>query len=518
MLPSHVGVCHEGVAQRLASSSRSCAWTKRAACRRDVLRGRLRPVGAGGARRARTASPRSRRKSRGAGASARPTGGPSRPWRASVPKLAPQAQPRATPHLALTCSRTMPPTLLRDARRLPRAPATTRARAAARVGLVPTMGALHEGHLALVREARAARAASSSSSIFVNPTQFGPNEDLARYPRDLDGDVAQARERRAPTLVFAPDAAAMYPPGDETRVRVGALAAPLCGRAPAGALRGGRDGRREALRARRAVRRRVRAEGLPAAAVVRRIATRPLFSRRDRRPPHRARAGRPRDELAQRLPLGRRARARALAIVARPRRRGAGASRAGERDARDARARRARAHRARSPTSIDYVDVARRRTRSRRSRRRTIGDARARWPSPAAIGTTRLIDNVVLGEDPAPRGATAWRPRPASCAIAVPHDSSADGSWCSRGSTARGRRRRSRAWPTAARGAASRARDARAERRAGRDARAPGAHGAHRRPRRARAGLGDDGAPLRRRPDGPRRERDRAVRRRAAAS
>jgi pantoate--beta-alanine ligase len=96
-----------------------------------------------------------------------------------------------------------------------------------RVGLVPTMGALHEGHLALVREARR-HADFVMCSIFVNPTQFGPNEDFARYPRDLATDLTRL-EAVAASAVFAPDVAAMYPPGDETRVHVGPLAAHLCG-------------------------------------------------------------------------------------------------------------------------------------------------------------------------------------------------------------------------------------------------------------------------------------------------
>ncbi|AKV00938.1 Pantoate--beta-alanine ligase [Labilithrix luteola] len=94
-----------------------------------------------------------------------------------------------------------------------------------RVGLVPTMGALHEGHLALTRLARQ-KADFVVCSIFVNPTQFGPNEDFDRYPRDLEGDVTKLTEV---DLVFAPSVQAMYPPGDETRVRVGALAEHLCG-------------------------------------------------------------------------------------------------------------------------------------------------------------------------------------------------------------------------------------------------------------------------------------------------
>lgn len=96
-----------------------------------------------------------------------------------------------------------------------------------RVGLVPTMGALHAGHLALVAEARR-RADFVVSTIFVNPTQFGPGEDLARYPRTLERDLAACAEAGV-SGVFAPEPAAMYPPGEETRVRVGATAAPLCG-------------------------------------------------------------------------------------------------------------------------------------------------------------------------------------------------------------------------------------------------------------------------------------------------
>jgi pantoate--beta-alanine ligase len=96
-----------------------------------------------------------------------------------------------------------------------------------KVAFVATMGALHEGHLALVRMARA-RADFVVVSIFVNPTQFGPSEDFAKYPRTLDADVAKLTPEGA-TLVFAPDANAMYPQGEETRVNVSALAKNLCG-------------------------------------------------------------------------------------------------------------------------------------------------------------------------------------------------------------------------------------------------------------------------------------------------
>jgi pantoate--beta-alanine ligase len=96
-----------------------------------------------------------------------------------------------------------------------------------RVALVPTMGALHDGHLELVRKARA-HADFVAVSIFVNPTQFGPNEDLDRYPRTFEQDAARCADA-AVDVVFAPEANDVYPPGDETRVRVGGVAHALCG-------------------------------------------------------------------------------------------------------------------------------------------------------------------------------------------------------------------------------------------------------------------------------------------------
>lgn len=93
------------------------------------------------------------------------------------------------------------------------------------VGFVPTMGALHEGHLALVREVKSS-AQFVVCSIFVNPIQFGPKEDLARYPRDLAADV---RKLEDVDVVFAPEPSAMYVPGERTRVRVDDLTSHLCG-------------------------------------------------------------------------------------------------------------------------------------------------------------------------------------------------------------------------------------------------------------------------------------------------
>jgi len=86
------------------------------------------------------------------------------------------------------------------------------------LGLVPTMGALHEGHMALVRAA-AAHGAGVVTSIFVNPLQFGPTEDLARYPRDEAGDLAQLAARGC-HVAWLPDLATMYPPDDATTISV----------------------------------------------------------------------------------------------------------------------------------------------------------------------------------------------------------------------------------------------------------------------------------------------------------
>jgi pantoate--beta-alanine ligase len=95
------------------------------------------------------------------------------------------------------------------------------------LALVPTMGALHEGHLTLVREAQG-RAASVAVSIFVNPTQFGPNEDLAAYPRQLDAD-SRLLEAEGVDLLWAPTVDEMYPHGFATTVSVGGLSDRLCG-------------------------------------------------------------------------------------------------------------------------------------------------------------------------------------------------------------------------------------------------------------------------------------------------
>ena len=96
-----------------------------------------------------------------------------------------------------------------------------------RIALVPTMGFLHAGHVSLLEEGRR-RGDRLVLSIFVNPTQFGPTEDLARYPRDLDGDLAKAATAGT-DAVFLPADGAMYPAGYQTFVRVRDLEQGLCG-------------------------------------------------------------------------------------------------------------------------------------------------------------------------------------------------------------------------------------------------------------------------------------------------
>ena len=117
--------------------------------------------------------------------------------------------------------------IIREIREL-QAEADAERAAGRRIALVPTMGALHAGHLALVAEARR-RADFVTVSIFVNPSQFGPGEDLAAYPRSFESDAEKCRACGADAL-FAPDQAAVYPPGYQTWVNVTELSKPLCGR------------------------------------------------------------------------------------------------------------------------------------------------------------------------------------------------------------------------------------------------------------------------------------------------
>jgi len=104
------------------------------------------------------------------------------------------------------------------------------------VGFVPTMGALHEGHLSLVDAARA-ECQCAAASIFVNPTQFGPHEDLKKYPRPLEQDLALLRARGC-DLAFVPSVSEMYPPGFSASIDVGHVARPWEGAARPGHFAG----------------------------------------------------------------------------------------------------------------------------------------------------------------------------------------------------------------------------------------------------------------------------------------
>jgi pantoate--beta-alanine ligase len=263
------------------------------------------------------------------------------------------------------------------------------------------MGALHRGHVALIEEAKR-HADFIVTTVFVNPTQFGPNEDFARYPRTLDADREKAESAGA-AGVFAPPPDAMYPPGDETRVHVGATAAALCGAHRPGHFEGVTTivaklfmlaGPCTAVFGRK---------DFQQLAVVRRMTTDLLM------PVEIVglRTVREVDGLAlssRNAYMTAAMRERALAIP-RGLSRAVHAYEAGERDP-VAIAAIAREEIARVATSIDYVDVA-----DADTIRVLGGDERIVTRSVLAIAarlgggdepSVRLIDNVVLGEDPAP--------------------------------------------------------------------------------------------------------------------
>jgi pantoate--beta-alanine ligase len=314
------------------------------------------------------------------------------PW--STPDRMAPAAPSASP------SRTPHPPVVRSVAEL--RDLCTRALSAAsgsrgRVAFVPTMGALHRGHLALVEEALR-RETFVVVSIFVNPTQFGPREDFSRYPRNLDADL----DALAPLMpsgtgaVFAPEAAEMYPPGEETRVRVGALAAPLCGRFRPGHFEGvatvvaklfcaagpctavfGRKDYQQLLVVRRMARDLLLEVEVVGHPIVREADGLAMSSRN---------AYLSVDERSRALGL-----ARGLSAAAR-------AFAGGERDARRLEAE-ARAPVEAAATSIDYVEV-----RDAETLGALDGAVKARAVLAIAchVGSTRLIDNLVLGEDPPP--------------------------------------------------------------------------------------------------------------------
>src|ERR1700739_920944 len=104
------------------------------------------------------------------------------------------------------------------------------------IAFVPTMGFLHEGHVTLMREGRK-RASLLASSLFVNPTQFAPNDDFSRYPRNFERDCTLMSEVPVDVL-FAPEPQVMYPPGSQTWVEVTEMTKGLCGAHRPGHFRG----------------------------------------------------------------------------------------------------------------------------------------------------------------------------------------------------------------------------------------------------------------------------------------
>jgi pantoate--beta-alanine ligase len=258
------------------------------------------------------------------------------------------------------------------------------------------MGALHAGHLRLVEEARR-RCGFVVVSVFVNPTQFGPGEDLSRYPRDLQADV-EASTRAGADAVFAPGAEAMYRTGEETRVRVGATAANLCGAHRPGHFEGVATivakllslagpctavfGRKDYQQL-RVVQRMAADLFLPAEIIgvptVRDTDGLALSSRN-------AYLSAEEREAARQIPLG-------LSDAVR-------AFQAGERDVAALTAI-VQAYVEPVASSVDYIEMADPDTLRLLSPQERAGD-RTLLALAARIGRTRLIDNVLLGEDPPP--------------------------------------------------------------------------------------------------------------------
>jgi pantoate--beta-alanine ligase len=268
-----------------------------------------------------------------------------------------------------------------------------------RVAFVPTMGALHAGHLALVEEAKR-RAHRVVVSIFVNPIQFGPSDDFARYPRDLAADLRKLTPLGV-DIVFSPEARAIYPDGDQTRVVVGSLAVPLEGEHRPGHFEGvativaklfaivgpcvaifGRKDYQQLLVVRRLVLDLFLPVDVVAFPIVRESGGLAMSSRN---------AFLSSDDRARALSIATGLDA-AVRCFAR-----------GERRARELE-RVAREPIERADASIDYVEARDAETLA------PISDevgVRTVLVVACRVGATRLIDNVVLGEDPPPLGG--WR-------------------------------------------------------------------------------------------------------------
>jgi pantoate--beta-alanine ligase len=263
-----------------------------------------------------------------------------------------------------------------------------------RVALVLTMGALHDGHLHLAREAKR-HGGFVAVTIFVNPTQFGPSEDFSRYPRDLEGDRAKLATASV-DVVFAPTPGQMYPPGDATRVRVTGLTDSLCGpfrpghfegvatvvskffaaAGPSAALFGRKDYQQLQV-----IRRLVRDLLLPIEVIGVPTVREPDGLALSSRNAYLSAA-----ERQRALGLSRGLRAASEAFERGER--GAGVLR-----------RLVQTEVAAVATSIDYVTVADPDSLAPLDDGATAGD-RVLCAIAARVGTTRLIDNAVLGEDP----------------------------------------------------------------------------------------------------------------------
>jgi pantoate--beta-alanine ligase len=282
-----------------------------------------------------------------------------------------------------------------------RAAAEAVRRDGARLGLVPTMGALHAGHAALIQEARR-RTDRVAVTIFVNPTQFGPNEDFSKYPRTLEADLERC-EAAGAGMVFAPSAPEMYPPGDATRVTVAGITEHLCGRSRPGHFEGVTTvvaklfaaagpalavfGRKDYQQL-KAIERMVRDLLLPVEIFGHPTVREPdglaLSSRNAYLSP---------DERARALAIS-----RALSDAVRrfgAGERNAGLLRSGVQGALES-----------AGLRVDYASIADPETIAPFEDRATVG-ARALLAVAAFCGPARLIDNVVLGEDPAPVGVGA---------------------------------------------------------------------------------------------------------------
>ena len=186
-----------------------------------------------------------------------------------------------------------------------------RALPGATVGLVPTMGALHDGHLSLLRAART-ECDIVVMSLFVNPTQFGDSVDLDGYPRDEARDLALAGEEGV-DVVFAPSAAEMYPPGFQTWVDVTEVGSMLEGTFRPGYFRGVATVCLKLFSIVRPDRAYFGQKDAQQVEVIRRLIRDLALGDRPPGPPHRARPGRARALVPQRAPLARGARSRACA-------------------------------------------------------------------------------------------------------------------------------------------------------------------------------------------------------------